>query len=183
MKRNIIVKFLNFCSFAKQIILRYLKKPYFIWGLILLLCSILDIWGKVGYGNGVGHRRYIIYSVFISAILSFCIVFLLKKRGLILYLLITVFSILFSLSHLISHICFNQELTGNVYMLILGSSTEEMTAFVKMLAVAPFFWLCLILFGAGIYGLYLLTRYTVKKSTCCICTKNRLKKQTYLKKR
>ena len=128
------------------------------WLFLLTLCAIADLWSAYSFGTIRGHRVMFAQNAIIVTALVGGLVFLLGRRGWLVFATLSLLTSFFLLGEFVSIRYYEMKLTGDMLMMILGSSPGEMRGFGCQLLVKPVFWICLIAFVAILFLTILLCR-------------------------
>lgn len=116
------------------------------WFLVLILCAIADLWSVYNFGSIRGHRVIFAQNTLIMAGLIVGLVYSLGRKGWLAFAIVSLTSSFFLLGEVVSIRYFEMKLTGDMLMMVLGSSPGEMSGFGGQLLVKPVFWICIIAF-------------------------------------
>ena len=145
----------------KNLVCYLLKDPLLYWSLFLVLCVFFDLWsGFFGFKSVVGHRLRLLYTMTLYSVGCFSIVYLLGRRYWLLFSSVIIFSLIFSGGQLISLYYYKLPLSGDMLMMILASSPQEMNIFVKELFFKPLFITSIVLYAILILIIWFLIKWT-----------------------
>lgn len=136
-----------------------------LWFFVLTFCAIADLWSAYSFDSIRGHRAMFAQNAMIMTALVAGMVYSLGRRGWLVFAIISLLTSFFLLGEVVSIRYFEMKLTGDMLMMILGSSPGEMTGFGCQLLVKPVFWICLISFVAILCLIILLCRHSKQKTT------------------